>query len=233
MSALPSSPPIDLVSINSAAGKTNMLDDQTVLNPSITHGPYLSLLDFLGTYTPIGDYNISYNQRTSGNQPDDGCAWTVDYWNAGPNGPGYYVTVAIYGNGARIGHSPFPVYDVYGNLTGYSWGAYQSVAQMYLGNPNTSAHTVYSNGAGGNFPQYGPGSNWSYFGFPYASIDPGTRTIVIYGNYGSGGPGDAGYAYATALVRANWSAMSDQVVTGYDVYGNPIYGATNHITVSY
>jgi len=147
-------------------------------------------------------------QRTSGDQNNDGCAYTVGYLT-GPYGTGYYARIGIYGNGSGI--------DIDGSTANYDH------RYIFMG---TTSGTYYPT------PSVS-GSNWSYFGTPYATLNTATKTIVLYGNNGAGSPGDTGYAYATGQVRGNWYNLSDVVQTGVDQYGNPTYGHTNYITVTY
>jgi len=144
-------------------------------------GNAISCENFVGT---TNSYGYSYNQQTGGDQPNDGCAWAVEYLN-GSSGFGLYVTVAYYGNGGGISYS--------------SWGNYAYVSQFKVTALNT---TVYASTVSGN----GNGESY-YLGVPYGDINS-SNILTVYGNNGQGSPGDTGYAYATAYNRSNWSAMT-------------------------
>lgn len=153
---------------------------------TVPFGNAISFGNFVGT--PV-EYTWEQNQQTSGDQPDDGCAWNASYSNGayGQTGWGLYVAVAIYGDGSAIS-----VNNPQGD------GSYQSWCIIRVTAANTNTYgTLYNN----------YNNQFGYFGNPYANWD-GASTLRIYGNNGSGSPGDPGYAYATALVRTNWNSMS-------------------------
>jgi len=187
---------IDIGSIKTNFGLSNPVSmSQLYQGQSIPPGVYPNTVPISGTislnqFTNVPTYTQwGRNQRSSGDQPDDGCAWSVEFSNGsyGLSGWGLYVVVAIYGDGSGVSGG-----DPNGD------GSYQSWAVIQVKTANTNTYgTLYNN----NDNQFG------YFGTPYANWD-GNTTLRIYGNNGSGSPGDTGYAYATAQVRNNWNAMS-------------------------
>jgi len=190
----------------------NYYRNGTIMGPGVypatvpASGP-ISLSQFIGVPQ---QHNWGHNQRTSGDQPNDGCGWTVDYI-LGPLGWGLYATVWYYTNGQQV--SP---------LTAYATSQY-----IKFGAANV---TVTSNPSGdvnvtvppynGNSPAAGPtggvlsvspdssyGDGIHWLGYITGYWD-GASTVYISGSYGSGAPGDSGYAYATGQVRSNWSALT-------------------------
>jgi len=153
-------------------------------------------------------YNWGYNQRTSGDQSNDGAGWTVDYIY-GPLGWGLYATVWYYTSGQQV--SPLTAYacsqyikfgaanvTVTSNPSGnvsVTVPAYNSSPAV---GPTGGVLSTYGNGG------YGDGLYW--LGYITGYWD-GASTVYITGSYGSGGPGDSGYAYATANVRSNWNTL--------------------------
>jgi hypothetical protein len=155
-------------------------------------------------------HNWNHNQRTSGDQPNDGAGWTVDYIS-GPLGWGLYATVWYYTSGQQV--SPLTAYACsqyikFGTantvVTSNPSGDINVTVPPYNGNGPAAGPTggVLSAAPDG---RYGDGIHW--LGYITGYWD-GASTVYITGSYGSGGPGDAGYAYATGQVRGNWSALS-------------------------
>jgi len=146
-------------------------------------GNSISLSNFYG----VPAYKLwGSGQQTSPDQPDDGCAWSVEFTN-GSSGWGLYVVVAIYGNGEPCNYAhPNGLY-----------GTYQSYFIAKLINTTANYGTQYNGGSG----------QFYYFGSPWAYWD-GASTVYIYGNSGTGLPDDTGYAYATQQVRHNWEVLS-------------------------
>jgi hypothetical protein len=168
----------------------------------------ISLSNFIGVPQ---QYNWGHNQQTSGNQSNDGAGWTVDYI-LGPLGWGLYATVWYYTGGQQV--SP---------LTAYATSQYIKFGAPNVtvtSNPNGNVSQTVPPSSTGNTPAAGPtggvlspGSDSRYgdgiywLGYITGYWD-GAGTVYIGGSYGSGGPGDRGYAYATGQVRGNWSALS-------------------------
>jgi hypothetical protein len=169
----------------------------------------IALSNFIGVPT---QYNWGHNQRTSGDQPNDGAGWTVDYVN-GPLGWGLYATVWYYTSGQQV----TPVSKIANDTCQYiKFGAANVTVTS---NPSGDVNVTVPPG-GGNSPangptggvlwpgydgRYGDGIHW--LGYITGYWD-GAGTVYITGSYGSGAPGDKGYAYATGQVRGNWSALS-------------------------
>lgn len=183
---------ISLSQIQSAWGGSNpiglneyyqggSLIGQGVKGGSISRSGTINLNGFNGV---TQTYGYSYNQRTSGDQSNDGCAWAAEYLNGG-SGWGLYITVAYYGPGSAISYT---------NYTAYG---YVSQFKINVLNSNVNGTSIYGNGNGES----------GYMGVPYGNIDS-SNILTVYGNNGSGSPGDSGYAYATANNRSNWSAMT-------------------------
>jgi hypothetical protein len=149
---------------------------------SIPYSGAISLNNFSGA---VSSYGYSYNQLTSGDQSNDGCAWAVEYGSNG-SGFGLYVTVAYYGNGGGIGYNTF--------------GNYSYVSQFKITSFDSNVYGTVVSG-NGNSESY-------YMGVPYGNINSSSNILTVYGNNGTGSPGDAGYRYATNNNRANWSAMT-------------------------
>lgn len=155
-------------------------------------------------------HNWGHNQRTSGDQNNDGAGWTVDYIS-GPLGWGLYATVWYYTPGSQVtplGASYCSQYIKFGaaNVTVTS-------------NPNGNVSQTVPPSSRGNTPAAGPtggvlavspdsryGDGIYWLGYITGYWD-GASTVYISGSYGSGAPGDRGYAYATGQVRGNWSAL--------------------------
>ena len=166
----------------------------------------------LGNFSGVPvQYNWGHNQRTSGNQPNDGAGWTVDYIS-GPLGWGLYATVWYYTPGSQVtplGASYCSQYIKFGaaNVTVTS-NPNGNVSQTVP--PSSTGNTPAAGPTGGVLAtspdsRYGDGIYWLGYITGYWN---GGSTVYISGNYGSGGPGDAGYAYATGQVRSNWSGLS-------------------------
>jgi hypothetical protein len=169
----------------------------------------ISLNNFVGVPQ---EYSWSYDQRTSGDQNNDGAGWTVNYIN-GPLGWGLYATVWFYTDGRRV--TPL---GSYGGITSqyikFST-ANVTVTSNPSGNtgqtvPPTSTGNSAANGptggviSPGSDSRYGDGIYWLGYVTGYWN---GTDTVFITSSYGSGGPGDGGYAYATGQVRGNWNGL--------------------------
>jgi hypothetical protein len=155
-------------------------------------------------------HNWGHDQRTSGNQPNDGAGWTVDYIS-GPLGWGLYATVWYYSGGQQVtplGAAYCSQYIKFGaanvTVTSNPSGDVNVTVPPYTGNSPANGPTggVLSAAPEG---RYGDGIHW--LGYITGYWD-GASTVYIRGSYGSGGPGDSGYAYATGQVRGNWSALS-------------------------
>lgn len=155
-------------------------------------------------------HNWGHNQQTSGDQSNDGAGWTVDYI-LGPLGWGLYATVWYYTPGSQVtplGASYCSQYIKFGaaNVTVTS-------------NPNGNVSQTVPPSSTGNTPAAGPtggvlaalpdgyGDGIYWLGYITGYWD-GASTVYITGSYGSGAPGDSGYAYATGQVRNNWSALT-------------------------
>jgi len=184
----------------------NIMGPGVYPNTVPTSGP-IALSNFSGV--PV-QHNWNYNQRTSGDQPNDGAGWTVDYIN-GPLGWGLYATVWYYTSGQQV--SPLTAYACsqyikFGAanvvVTSNPSGNVNITVPPYTGNGPANGPTggVLSAAPDG---RYGDGIHWLGYITGYWN---GASTVYITGSYGSGGPGDSGYAYATGQVRSNWSALS-------------------------
>ena len=168
----------------------------------------ISLSNFIGVPQ---QYNWGHNQRTSGDQNNDGAGWTVDYI-LGPLGWGLYATVWYYTGGQQV----TPV-GTSGNFTS-QYIKFGAANVTVTSNPSGDVNVTVPP-SGGNAPangptggvlwpgydsRYGDGIHW--LGYITGYWD-GASTVYITGSYGSGGPGDRGYAYATGQVRGNWNAL--------------------------
>ena len=191
---------------------TNYYQGGNIMGPgvypnTVPFGNAISFGNFIGV--PV-QYNWNYNQRTSGDQPNDGAGWTVDYIS-GPLGWGLYATVWYYTSGQQV--SP---------LTAYACSQYIKFGAANVtvtSNPNGNVSQTVPPSSTGNTPAAGPtggvlaaspdsryGDGIYWLGYITGYWD-GASTVYITGSYGSGGPGDAGYAYATGQVRSNWNAL--------------------------
>jgi hypothetical protein len=132
------------------------------------------------------------NQFFQGNQNNCGASWTLDYIN-GYFGWGLYITVCHYTDGRII--SPEINYACSQEL------CFKTINQ-----------TVYADGSGstpGRIINRNPDSRYGD-GINFVGVINGYwdgSNIYVTGNTGGGGPGDTGYAYATALTRSSWSVL--------------------------
>lgn len=156
-------------------------------------------------------YNWNHDQRTSGDQSNDGAGWTVDYIY-GPLGWGLYATVWYYSSGQQV--SP---------LTAYACSQFikfTSPNTTVTSNPSGNVSQTIPPSARGNGYAIGPtggvlsgyqdntfGDGIYFLGYITGYWDGGS-TVYISGNYGSGSPGDTGYAYATGQTRSNWNVLT-------------------------
>jgi len=166
----------------------------------------ISFGNFVGT--PV-QHNWNYDQRTNGDQPNDGAGWTVDYIN-GPLGWGLYATVWYYTSGQQV--SPLTAYACsqyikFGAanivVTSNPSGDVNVTVPPYNGNTPAAGPT---GGVLSTYSDSGQGDGIHWLGYITGYWD-GASTVYITGSYGSGGPSDPGYNYATARVRENWRAI--------------------------
>jgi hypothetical protein len=155
-------------------------------------------------------HNWGHNQRTSGDQGDDGCGWTVDYIN-GPLGWGLYATVWYLSGGQQVS----PLTAAYTS----QFIKFTTANVVVTSNPTGVVSQTHPPGSTGNHPQAGPtggtlsvdpdslyGDGIYFMGYITGYWD-GVNTVYINGGYGVGSPGDTGYAYAVGQSRANWVAL--------------------------
>jgi len=192
----------------------NYYRNGTIMGPGVypatvpVSGP-ISLSQFIGVPQ---QHNWGHNQYYDGNQHNEGAGWTVDYVN-GPLGWGLYATVWYYTDGQQV--TPL---GTLGNITA-QYIKFGAANVTVTSNPNGNvAQTVPPSSTGnspaagptggvlwpGNDSRYGDGIYW--LGYITGYWD-GANTVYISGNYGSGLPGDSGYAFATRLVRDNWRVL--------------------------
>lgn len=212
--------PISLSNLRATFGGTGPISLKSyyrggpILGPGVypptvpTSGP-IKLSQFVGVPQ---QHNWGFDQRTSGDQPNDGCGWSVDYIN-GPLGWGLYATVWYYTNGQQV--TPLGTsgnitaqYIKFGaanvTVTSNPAGTVSVTVPPYNGNTPANGPTGGVLCAG-NDNSYGDGIHW--LGYITGYWD-GASTVYIRGSNGSGGPGDTGYAYATGQVRGNWGALT-------------------------
>jgi len=195
------------ISLNSYYQNGSIMGAGVYPNTVPTSG-IISLGDFVGVPQ---QHNWNYDQRTSGDQSNDGAGWTVDYIY-GPLGWGLYATVWYYTSGQQV--SPLTAYACsqfikFGSANTVVTSNPSGVVSQTV--PSSSTGNGYSIGptggvlSGAQDNRFGDGIYW--LGYITGYWD-GASTVYITGSYGSGAPGDSGYAYATGQVRSNWSVLT-------------------------
>ena len=256
MSTVPSSGPIQFTDIASAFG-----DGSTPYHlsqfyaggsfvpsgtPNIPGSGAISFSEFRGATIP--NRVLYHDQRTSGDQPDDGVAVEMDWYNGG-----FYFDGAAFGNGGTISYGQGAVtttyissYDNYGNPyystsrnSNYSklGSAACTVGQWTAVGVNIYNVDVFAVGPtdftvpslGTPIDQYNlyfDSSTWWYVYVVSGSSYHSGEAFVIMNPTVHSTIGDTGANYAAGNVRGNWSAWSIQAYLGNDSYGNAQYGGT-------
>jgi hypothetical protein len=206
--ALTNSPPIDLLAIQTEAGASSLLGSQTVLNVPITHGSYVSMLDFLGAsnYVPtFQSINFTSSQDYTIPSTSNGSLNVYVVGGGGGGGNSAYANGYPYGDGGDGGAG-----GLASNTVSVTPG---STYYIEVGGGGAKGHWVYGYKDNPHADGYGGGGGGESSAFG-----------VVAGGGGGGGGGDPGASggggggpYGGGGGRGN--------TYKYDPYGNIVDGS--------